>query len=258
MPKPPTSQRGRPARTVAPPPPAPAKRPWLRRFVAGQAVATSPLDERPAPAPTRRVAGDRVAWMRPVGRGGPRAAAPSPVEVIEESPADDGDGEPRVSWRAISSTLLCLAGLGIAVYETIAHYANFQLLCSSNSTFNCEQVTHSAESMVFGIPVAVLGLVFFVPMLALCSPWAWRWPNRYVAPARLAGLVVGVGFVFYLIYCELFVIGKICLWCSGVHLVTLALFLVVATGWAEATEPARRVVDEGDDFNWWGSPVARA
>jgi len=33
----------------------------------------------------------------------------------------------------------------------------------SNSTFNCEKVTTSPQSEVFGIPVAILGLFFFVP-----------------------------------------------------------------------------------------------
>ena len=47
--------------------------------------------------------------------------------------------------------------------------------------------------------------------------------------------VVGVGFIFYLVYAELFVIHAICLWCSSVHLLTLVIFGAVVTGWEEAT-----------------------
>jgi uncharacterized membrane protein len=96
-------------------------------------------------------------------------------------------------------------------------------------------VTTSAESVVFGIPVAVLGLVFFVPMLVLSLPWAWRTPRRYVARARLAASVVGIGFVFYLLYAELFEVHYICIWCTSVHILTFLLFVVVATGWDDAT-----------------------
>jgi uncharacterized membrane protein len=221
----------------------------LRRFVAGQAVAGAPVAAGRPPEPARRAAQDRAATRR-------AAPAPPVEEALVEDELDIEDGRRSwPSWRVLASSVLCLVGLGIAIYETIGHYANFALLCAANSTFNCEAVTHSPESVVFGIPVAVLGLVFFVPMLGLCSPWAWRSANRFVAPARLASMVVGVGFVFYLIYTELFTIGKICLWCSGVHLVTLILFVVVATGWEEATRPARLAAEEGASFTWWGSPA---
>jgi uncharacterized membrane protein len=32
--------------------------------------------------------------------------------------------------------------------------------------------------------------------------------------------------VFYLVYAELFLIGALCLWCTAVHLVVIALFLL--------------------------------
>ena len=46
-----------------------------------------------------------------------------------------------------------------------------------SGAINCEKVTTSPQSYVFGIPVAMLGLVFFVPMLVLCLPAAWRSPT---------------------------------------------------------------------------------
>ena len=35
--------------------------------------------------------------------------------------------------------------------------------------------------------------------------------------------------IIYLISAELFVIKAICLWCSSVHIATLALFIIIAT-----------------------------
>jgi uncharacterized membrane protein len=86
---------------------------------------------------------------------------------------------------------------------------------------------------VFGIPVAVLGLAFYVFMVAIMSPWAWRATRREVHLARIAALVAGVGFVLYLLYAELFIIGSICLYCTSVHVVTFILF--VLTVFAAAT-----------------------
>ena len=36
--------------------------------------------------------------------------------------------------------------------------------------------------------------------------------------------------VFYLVWAELFKIGAICLWCTVVHVLTLALFVVLLFG----------------------------
>ena len=69
---------------------------------------------------------------------------------------------------------------------------------------NCGKVTTSPQSVVFGIPVAVLGLAFYVSLVAIMSPYAWRSARREIALARMLSLVVGIGFVLYLVYAELF------------------------------------------------------
>lgn len=140
-----------------------------------------------------------------------------------------------VSLRPIICTVICLLGLADAGYLTYEHYtASHSLACLPIAGFNCVKVTTSAESRVFGIPVAVLGLVFFAGMLLICLPRAWRLPWRFVAEARLAGVVVGVGFICYLLYAELYEIHAICLWCTGVHILTFLLFVTIATGWDDA------------------------
>ncbi len=137
------------------------------------------------------------------------------------------------TWLPITSLTLAVLGLGASIYLTYEHFTqNASLACAANSVINCAAVTTSAESRVFGIPVAVLGLVFFVAMIPLCLPAAWRINSRLVRRGRIAAVTVGVGFVFYLIYAELFDIGKICEWCTGVHILTVALFGVVLFGTA--------------------------
>ena len=44
-------------------------------------------------------------------------------------------------------------------------------------------------------------------------------------------MVVGIGFVIYLLYAELFIIGSICLYCTSVHVLT---FVLLATVFAAA------------------------
>lgn len=136
---------------------------------------------------------------------------------------------PALRWQPIATLLLSIYGLGASIYLTITHFQPKALACVSNSTFNCEKVTQSPQSEIFGIPVAMLGLVFFVPMLLLCLPAAWRSADRRVHLARLALSVTGVGMILYLIVAELFIIKSICPWCSSVHVATFLLFVVIAT-----------------------------
>jgi uncharacterized membrane protein len=136
---------------------------------------------------------------------------------------------PTVRWQPIVTLLLSIYGLGASIYLTITHFEPKALACVSNSTFNCEKVTQSPQSEIFGIPVAMLGLAFFVPMLLLCLPAAWRSADRRIHLARLALSVTGIGMILYLIVAELFIIKSICPWCTSVHVATFLLFVVIAT-----------------------------
>jgi uncharacterized membrane protein len=155
-------------------------------------------------------------------RRGSRGAA-----LTQEAAAEAPSTETVPLWMQLLTFGLALAGLGVSIYLTIAHFTESALLgCSESGAINCTKVTTSPQSYVFGIPVAVLGLAFFVAMVALMSPWAWRTTRyrREIYLIRLASLVVGIGFVLYLVYAELFIIGAICLYCTSVHAITFVLF----------------------------------
>jgi uncharacterized membrane protein len=86
-------------------------------------------------------------------------------------------------------------------------------------------VTTSSYSKVAGVPVAVLGLVFFTVMLVLQLPATWNRPEPIIRRARVGWAVVGLGTVVYLLYTELFSIAAICLWCTAVHVLTFLVFV---------------------------------
>jgi uncharacterized membrane protein len=92
---------------------------------------------------------------------------------------------------------------------------------------------------VLGIPVPVFGIIFFVVLGVLCTPAAWRSSQARIHQLRLLVVIVGIFTVLYLISTELFTIKKICLWCTGVHLVAFALFVIVATSTPSSLERAR-------------------
>ena len=153
--------------------------------------------------------------------------------MIAASATDAGrpPGRPVPAWVMGASAILVVIGLADAAYLTVTHFTTtVHLACSGSGTIDCEKVTTSPQAYILGIPVAVLGLVFFVVYAGLSTPAAWRSPEPLVRYARLAWAIGGVCTVVYLIYAELFEIDAICLWCSLVHVVTIALFVVVVVG----------------------------
>ena len=172
------------------------------------------------------------------------------AELSDHDVSEDEDGPTwqAPKWASPVSLVISVLGLGAASYLTYEHYTgNKTLACSGNGAINCAKVTTSAESHIAGIPVALLGLLFFVGMTALCLPFAWRRPEPIVRYARLAAATVGVGMILWLIYAELFIIKAICLWCTGVHVLTVLLFAVVATATAFGTQ---RPDDDYDDLDY--------
>jgi uncharacterized membrane protein len=124
------------------------------------------------------------------------------------------------------SLLFAVLGLAASAYLTVEHFsASTVLACPETATINCTKVTTSKWSHVLGIPVALLGLLYFVALVALCLPVAWRIAalDRW----RLVAVGVGAISVIYLVYIELFQVDAICLWCTAVHVCTIALLACV-------------------------------
>jgi uncharacterized membrane protein len=172
----------------------------------------------------RRPAGNQGQRAK-AGSGPGKSPATAAVRGAESSAAAPGTLTAPL-WLQITTLVLSLVGLGVSVYLTITHYDTaVTLVCSDKGLVNCAKVTSSPESMVFGIfPVAVLGLAFYVFMVAVNTPWAWRAKLPAIRWARLASVIIGIVFVLYLVYTEVVTLGNICLWCTSVHVITFLLF----------------------------------
>jgi len=132
----------------------------------------------------------------------------------------------HLRWPGLVGTITSVAGLAVAGYLTYEHYTgSTSLACSNKGIVNCLEVTTSSYSKVAGVPVALLGLIFFAVMLVLQLPAMWERTESVIREARVAWAVVGLGTVIYLLYTELFRIDAICLWCTAVHVLTFLVFV---------------------------------
>jgi uncharacterized membrane protein len=117
---------------------------------------------------------------------------------------------------------LTLIGVGIASYVTYVHYAGIRPACTAGES--CTKVQTSIYSELAGVPVALIGLIGYIAILAtLLAPESER--TRF---ATLALTLGGFGFSAYLTYRELFSIHAICEWCVTSAIVMTILMLLSA------------------------------
>jgi len=146
-----------------------------------------------------------------------------------------------IGWLPWTALGLCVLGLTDSGYQVYTHFTGTGLLGCSTTADACVLDQNSVYAWVFGIPVAVYGAAFFAFMIVVCSPRAWRSRLRLVHQARTAAVVIGMMFVLYLIYREVISLGRICPYCTSVHIITFLLFALLvydATGSRSATRPA--------------------
>lgn len=131
-----------------------------------------------------------------------------------------------------------LGGLGTSAYLTYSHYADQPTECAGVGS--CEYVQTSEYSDILGVPVAILGLLFFIAFTALVVARLATGPDRlqWAQPIAFSMALGGLAFVTYLTYVELFIIDAICPWCVATAAFTAACFALTAAGAARpVSEP---------------------
>lgn len=116
---------------------------------------------------------------------------------------------------------LALAGVGIASYLVYVHYSGTEPICSISH--GCATVQKSSYAKLAGVPVALIGLLGYVAILA--SLFA-RGATGRMAGAGMA--FVGLGFSGWLTYLEAERIHAWCQWCVGSAVVMTLLAVVLA------------------------------
>jgi uncharacterized membrane protein len=130
-----------------------------------------------------------------------------------------------VSDRVLRLTVaaVALAGAVVAGYLTYVHYRPAALICTGSG--GCEAVQESSYAEIAGIPVALLGLLAYLAVLALVT-WDTELARTLAATIALSAC----GFAIYLVSVQAFVIDAWCVWCLVNDLAIVPL-LAVLTVW---------------------------
>ena len=103
---------------------------------------------------------------------------------------------------------VALAGLGIATYLTVVHYTGGDPVCAVSH--GCATVQQSDYATLAGVPVALLGVLGYLGLLAalIVDGEAGRTAAAFLSLAGLA-------FSAWLTYVEVGILDAICIWCVG-------------------------------------------
>lgn len=128
----------------------------------------------------------------------------------------------RERYLRIAVAVLALIGAGIAGYLTYTHFKGSAPVCL---TSGCEVVQNSRWSELFGVPIALLGLLTYLSIVATTLV---RHPLAKQAGATIA--LAALGFNIYLLYVQAHLIGRYCTWCVSNEIVS-ALLAPIAIAW---------------------------
>ena len=134
-----------------------------------------------------------------------------------------------VRWLVIAA----LTGLGLSAASTWVHYRILHdpfyssSICDISAAFSCTEAYTSRFGSIGGVPIALLGVLYFtfvVVLIALCqrSTSARQNIHGYVFALSTLGLAA----VLYLGYASFLVLKTVCLLCAGTYVAVIALFLV--------------------------------
>lgn len=160
------------------------------------------------------------------GRSGLVSMRADPIQ-FERPRTLFGRSVPARPWL-LFLLVLATTGLGISIYLAYVALTGSKVVgCSGGNVFDCEHVFHSRWAKWWGLPVSLPAAGIYIGLVSLLgyslfsrdeSTWrhpAWGLATLGTAVAAAAGL--------WFIFLQVAVIGKLCMYCLGVHSIGLLL-----------------------------------
>lgn len=124
--------------------------------------------------------------------------------------------------------ILALIGVADSSYITAQHYRGEDVVCNIGEyeVGDCSTVTSSEYSTVVGVPVALLGAIYYFVLLVLAASMTTYDDKKL---RQLFTAIVSIGFLWsaWFVYIQLFVLNAICVYCM-VSAVTTTIMLALA------------------------------
>lgn len=135
--------------------------------------------------------------------------------------------------------IVALVGFADATYLTIEHYRGVIPPCTVAS--GCESVLTSSYSTIAGIPVSLLGAIYY--LIVLIGIVAYL-ESKNTKPLRWALLLTPLGFIFSLwfLYVQAFILEAYCQYCLVSVATSVILFVAAVVVWRRYTTHNDQVI----------------
>lgn len=137
--------------------------------------------------------------------------------------------------KGILYAIAFLLAVNIALAAYLAYefyYPNENSICSINAIFDCVSVARSGYAVLFGVPVAIWGVIFYGGLFVLTIGLLFNFPfhkinKKLKVPTILAVIRLfayfGVAFSLGLTYIEAFVINVYCPFCVAQQIIIIVI-----------------------------------
>ena len=145
-----------------------------------------------------------------------------------------------------------LLGLGASSWSSYVHYSlltvpGYTSFCDVSGKISCTQAYLSQYGSLWGVPVALGGVLFFATVLFIVGFAGQRSvKGRENVPAYVFALsTIGLAFVLYLGWASFFKLNTVCLLCATTYVAVIALFIISggATTFPMTSLPRRASTD---------------
>jgi len=131
--------------------------------------------------------------------------------------------------------ILAVCGISVSSVSLEHHFATSKTAyCDIGASFSCDIVNRSEYSSLFGIPVALIGMLGYAALVGLATVYR----ERRETPAMLFGAASsGLAFALYLTYIEGHVLGVWCILClSSLALIATTTIFSAVIWWKERNQ----------------------
>ena len=134
---------------------------------------------------------------------------------------------PRQSlYRVVTILVLAILGFSDATYLTIKHLKNIVPPCGI--TAGCETVLTSQYSDIFGIPVALLGAIFYL-MIAIGCLIYLESKNQKIIKYTFLFSIFGFIAALWFVFLQIFILKAYCVYCLFTAGISASIFILSYT-----------------------------
>ena len=129
----------------------------------------------------------------------------------------------------LAIALFSILGIGVSGVSLDHHFRTTKTTyCDFGQSFNCDLVNRSEYSTLAGVPVALIGVLGYLALLAFSTLYR----RKAETPAILTiGAFIGLAFALYLTYIEKYVLFAWCILCLSslaiISVITLLCLLLL-------------------------------